>query len=120
MFSQELLYEFEKGLNPQKLADSKIPARIVGYGEISAIFEIEADNIHVYKRLPLFDSLSAAERYRQMYLEYCRLLVKAGLFLPTHDTRIVAVLGRPAALYIAQKKLPDANFGHKLIHHLDN
>ncbi len=120
MFSQELLYEFEKGLNPQKLADSKIPARIVGYGEISAIFEIEADNIHVYKRLPLFDSLSAAEHYRQMYLEYCRLLVKAGLFLPTHDTRIVAVLGRPAALYIAQKKLPDANFGHKLIHHLDN
>ena len=120
MFSQELLYEFEKGLNPQKPADSKIPARIVGYGEISAIFEIEADNIHVYKRLPLFDSLSAAEHYRQMYLEYCRLLVKAGLFLPTHDTRIVAVLGRPAALYIAQKKLPDANFGHKLIHHLND
>ena len=120
MFSQELLYEFEKGLNPQKPADSKIPARIVGYGEISAIFEIEADNIHVYKRLPLFDSLSAAEHYRQMYLEYCRLLVKAGLFLPTHDTRIVAVLGRPAALYIAQKKLPGANFGHKLIHHLND
>jgi len=31
----------------------------------------------------------------------------------------VAVPGRPAAFYIAQQKLPDANFGHKLIHHLD-
>ena len=58
MLSRELLYEFEKGLNPQKPAESKIPARIVGYGEISAIFEIEADKIHVYKRLPLFDSPS--------------------------------------------------------------
>ena len=120
MLSQELLYEFEKGLNPQKPAESKIPARIVGYGEISAIFEIEEDNIHVYKRLPLFDSLSAAQQYQQMYLDYCSMLVKAGLFLPAHNTRIVAVPGRPTALYIAQKKLPDANFGHKLIHHLDD
>jgi hypothetical protein len=120
MLSRELLYKFEKGLNPQKPADSKIPARIVGYGEISAIFEIEADKHHVYKRLPLFDSLVAARHYQQMYLDYCSLLVKAGLCLPDHDTRIVAVPGRPAALYIAQNKLPDANFGHKLIHHLDN
>ena len=120
MLSRELLYEFEKGLNPQKPAESKIPARIVGYGEISAIFEIEADKNHVYKRLPLFDSLAAARHYQQMYRDYCSLLVKAGLSLPDHDTRIVAVTGRPAALYIAQKKLPDANFCHRLIHHLDD
>jgi len=120
MLSHELLYEFEKGLNPQKPAESKIPARIVGYGEISAIFEIEADKNHVYKRLPLFDSLDAARHYRQMYRDYCSLLVKAGLCLPDHDTRIVAVPGRPTALYIAQTRLPDANFGHKLIHHLDD
>jgi hypothetical protein len=74
----------------------------------------------VYKRLPLFDSLVAARHYRQMYLDYCSLLEKAGLSLPAHDTRIVAVPGRPTALYIAQKKLPDANFFHKLIHHLDD
>ena len=120
MLSQEVLHEFEKGLNPQKPSESKIPARIVGYGEISAIFEIQADNVHVYKRLPLFDSLSAAQQYQQMYLDYCNWLVKAGLSLPDHDTRIVAVSRRPTALYIAQKKLPDANFGHRLIHHLDD
>ncbi len=70
MLSRELLYEFEKGLDPQKPAESKIPARIVGYGEISAIFEIEADKNHVYKRLPLFDSLAAARHYQQMYLYF--------------------------------------------------
>jgi len=32
---------------------------------------------------------------------------------------MVAGPGRPAALYIAQKRLSDANFGHRLIHHLD-
>jgi hypothetical protein len=69
MLSREFLFEFEKGLNPQKPAESKIPARIVGYGEISAIFEIEADKNHVYKRLPLFDSLAAARHYQQMYLD---------------------------------------------------
>ena len=120
MLPLEILIEFEKGLNPQQPAESKIPARIVGYGEISAIFEIEADTINVYKRLPLFDSLSAAEHYQQMYRDYSSLLVKAGLCLPAHATRIVAVPDRPAALYIAQKKLPDANFGHKLIHHLED
>ena len=120
MLSREFLYEFEEGLNPQQPAESKIPARIVGYGEISAIFEIEADRNHVYKRLPLFDSRVAARNYQQMYLDYCSLLAKAGLCLPDHDTQIVAASGRPAALYIAQKKLPDANFGHKLIHHLDD
>ena len=99
MLPLEILIEFEKGLNPQQPAESKIPARIVGYGEISAIFEIEADKIHVYKRLPLFDSLSAAEHYQQMYRDYSSLLVKAGLCLPAHTTRIVAVPGRPAALW---------------------
>ena len=120
MLSQELLIEFENGLNPQKVAESKIPARIVGYGEISAIFEIEADDNSVYKRLPLFDSVVAAQHYQQMYRDYCRLLEKAGLLLPAHDTRIVAVPGRPTALYIAQKKLPETDFGHRLIHHLDH
>ena len=92
----------------------------MGYGEFSAICEIEADKNHVYTRLPLFDSLVTARHYQQMYLDYCSLLVQAGLFLPAHDTRVVAVPGRPTALYIAQKKLPDANFGQNLIHHLDD
>jgi len=44
ILSHDLLYEFEKGLNPQKPAQSQIPARIVGYGEISAIPQMAQTN----------------------------------------------------------------------------
>ena len=52
--NENLLVQFEIGLDPQNLKDSPIPATIIGYGEISAIFQI-ADNPDVaFKRLPLF------------------------------------------------------------------
>jgi len=43
---------FEQGLNPQYPEKSHIPAKIVGYGEISSIFKIKAYNDWVFKRLP--------------------------------------------------------------------
>jgi hypothetical protein len=43
LVDERLLFEFEKCLNPQNIMDSPIPATLIGYGEISAIFEI-ADN----------------------------------------------------------------------------
>ncbi len=39
----ELLKEFERGLDPAHPEQSKIPARVLGYGEISTIFEIQAE-----------------------------------------------------------------------------
>ena len=73
------LAQFEIGLDPQNLDASPIPATIIGYGEISAIFQI-ADHPEVaFKRLPLFPDRSAAQKYVQQYHEYCRLLTEAGL-----------------------------------------
>lgn len=120
MLPQELLHEFELGLNPKKPGESKIPARIVGYGEISAIFALEADVTNVYKRMPLFGNLASARQYQQMYLEYCGLLEQTGLSLPPHETCIVDVPDRPVTLYIAQKALPTSNFAHVAIHELDH
>jgi len=119
MISQDLLYRFEEGLDPKAPEDSGIPARIMGYGEMSAIFRLEADKTNVYKRMPLFGTLAQAMAYRSIYLEYCRRLEKAGLCLPSHDTAIIKLPGRPAVLYISQKKLPSAQFAHQLIHHPD-
>jgi hypothetical protein len=112
------LAQFEIGLDPQNLDASPIPATIIGYGEISAIFQI-ADHPEVaFKRLPLFSDRSAAQTYVQQYHEYCRLLTEAGLRLPDHQTYIIQPPGRPTAVYIAQKKLPSERFGHQLIHDL--
>ena len=116
----DLLFRFEKGLNPQDLESSSIQARCIGYGEISAIFVIEGNDDIAYKRLPLFKNRNEAEAYRLIYHEYCELLKKAGLKLPEDETSVIEVPGRPVVLYIAQRKLPGDRLCHKLIHTLDS
>lgn len=116
---ENLLAQFEIGLNPQNLKDSPISATIIGYGEISAIFQIADHPDVVFKRLPLFSDRAAAEKYVQQYREYCRLLNEAGLNLPDHQACIIQAPDRPVAVYIAQRKLPPERFGHRLIHLLD-
>jgi hypothetical protein len=116
---ENLLAQFEIGLDPQNLKDSPIPAAIIGYGEISAIFQIADQPDVAFKRLPLFSDRAAAEKYVQRYHEYCRLLTDAGLNLPDHQTYIIQPPDRPTAVYIAQKKQPTERFGHQLIHALE-
>ena len=113
------LERFEAGLDPQHPQRSVIPARLIGFGEISAIFVIGDAAQVVYKRMPLFATAEAADAYAAMYHEYCRRLTAAGLDLPESATAVVAVTGRPVVLYIAQRRLPGALVGHRLIHHLD-
>jgi len=114
------LYRFEKGLNPQKIELSEIPAAIIGFGEISAIFKIQALSDWIFKRLPLFKNTAGAKSYEQMYHQYCRFLTLAGLTLPDHDTYITATAGRPVSLYIAQKEFSGRSFCHRLIHTLNH
>ena len=116
---KDLLHQFEAGLDPQDLENSPIPAAIIGYGEISAIFKIAGNDEFAFKRLPLFSAHSAADRYARIHDEYCRLLNQAGLRLPEHETTIVAPGGRPVVVYIAQKLIPSRQFGHQLIHRLN-
>ena len=54
----ELLREFERGLDPRFPEKSRIPARVLGYGEISTVLEIGTGSERdlVYKRMPMFKS----------------------------------------------------------------
>jgi hypothetical protein len=113
---ENLLFQFESGLNPQYLDKSAIPASLIGYGEISAIFQIDDRSETAYKRLPLFSDRSSAQIYIRQYNEYCKLLTDAGLNLPPDETHIIAVDHRPVVVYIVQKQLPADRFAHKLIH----
>ena len=115
---RDLLERFEAGLNPQQVEQSSVPAAIIGYGEISAIFRIAGDTTVAYKRLPLFTSDVSARNYTGLYDEYCRLLQQAGLHLPESGTAVVSIPGRPVVLYIGQRTLPVECFGHHLIHRL--
>lgn len=112
----EQLHRFEAGLDPQHLDRCEIKASLIGYGEISAIFQI-AENPHIaYKRMPLFRDVGTAAAYAEMYREYCDLLSAAGLTLPKSETAVIEVPGRPVVLYIAQERLPDERIGNRLLH----
>jgi hypothetical protein len=112
----DLLKRFEAGLDPTAVEQSAIPARVLGYGEISTVFQIDHDTTLAYKRMPLFADRAAAEQYQRHYREYCARLKEAGLLLPEDDTAIVELPDRPVVLYIAQRQLPPDRFGHRLIH----
>ena len=114
-----LLYAFESGLDPQHLHKSSIPATIVGYGEISAIFQINGNETCVFKRLPLFQEPAAAAVYEKMYHEYSDLLVQAGLRLPKHETRIISIPDRPTSLYIIQEKCKANRICNHLVRNSD-
>jgi len=114
----QLLQAFEGGLDPQQPECSRIPARVLGYGEISTVFAIQAEGLEglAFKRLPLFHDAGEIEPYRAAYDEYNRLLQEEiGLQLPVHSCVELAEGDRPI-LYIIQRQLPAASIGHKALH----
>lgn len=115
MLTHELLQEFETGLDPQHPEDSSIPCKILGYGEISCVLQIDNDPEVAAKRMPLFDSMDAAEHYATHYRKYCDLLREAGLHIPEDRTEIVQGHAGVVTLYILQKQLNPHRFCHKLI-----
>jgi hypothetical protein len=117
----ELLQEFELGLDPQHPERSRIPARILGYGEISTVFEIQAEGMQelALKRLPLFRTREEVERYRASLEEYVRLLSdEIGLHLPAHDHAVVPGRSGEPVFYIIQRQLPAGSIGNQVLHHL--
>lgn len=118
----ELLQEFELGLWPRRPERSLIPARILGYGEISTVFEIARQGLEgiACKRLPLFRDTGEIEGYKRIYVAYNRLLEdEIGLRLPAHGcSETKGKSGRPI-LYILQERMPSCSIGNKAIAFLD-
>ncbi|HIP96973.1 MAG TPA: hypothetical protein EYH32_07145, partial [Anaerolineae bacterium] len=115
-----LLSEFEEGLNPRFPERSVIPARVLGYGEISTVLEIGTGAARelAYKRLPMFGSEEEAERYEALYAEYVQVLQeRIGIRVVPSETIRLTGRGR-VIVYIVQEKFPPEAFGHKAIHRL--
>ncbi|NOZ73875.1 MAG: hypothetical protein GXO90_00625 [FCB group bacterium] len=115
---ETLLDTFESNLEPTDLKASPVVAKVLGYGEISTVFQLEDAPDWAAKRMPLFESRQAAEAYQKQYQEYCEVLREMGLHLPEDQTLILEPPNRPVVLYILQKSLPGDRFAHKLIHTL--
>lgn len=115
---RELLQRFERGLDPQHPERSAIPARIIGYGEITTVFEIDAEGVRdlAFKRLPLFNTYAEVERYTTVFVEYNRLLEEEiGLRLPLYAHAVITnARGRPV-FYIVQQKFPTDSMGTAIL-----
>jgi hypothetical protein len=112
---EEALREFEEGLDTKYPERSKIPAKIIGLGEISGTFLIESEKLKsfAFKRLPIFSSNEEVEEYEKILKEYIgilrndvgiRVVDTEGIKINTSDGRIV--------YYIIQKAYPQSKVGN--------
>lgn len=117
----DLLKNFEYGLDSLNPEKSKIPCRVLGYGEISTVFEIQADGFEdlAFKRMCAFQTDEELQSYLRTFIEYNRRLEEdIGLHLPVHShASFTGESGRPV-FYIIQRKLPSASICSNALHHL--
>ena len=116
------LQEFEQGLNPRFPEQSVIPAQVLGYGEISTVFSIEAGDPELaYKRIPSFKSVEEAAGYVTLYDECMAVFAEIGIDIaPGKMVCFEGVNGRYTVIYLVQKKLKPHTIAHKVIHQLDS
>jgi hypothetical protein len=117
-----LLKEFEETLdtiNPEK---GKIPIKILGFGEISLVFEILNDPAHLaYKRIPIFDNEKQVRRHTWAYKEYCKILTdKIGLNLPPSEAIWFKNEKDEIKFYCIQQKINPEAVGNKVIHQISD
>jgi len=116
---QSLLAEFERHLDPRRPEQSEIPAEVLGYGEISTVFEIGAGEQRdlAYKRLPIFENAEELEEYEKIFSQYVRLLTgEVGLRLPPCDqASLTSDTGR-LIVFLVQEKLDPDSIGNNAIH----
>ncbi len=108
---REHLREFEEELNPAKPENIKI----LGYGEISTVFELPDYPDIAFKRIPMFRSVEQVEKYIQTYYEYIELLTKAGLKIPESKAEYVVTNDKRIVLFIMQRKLDPDKICHKIV-----
>ncbi|MFQ5630384.1 MAG: DUF6206 family protein [bacterium] len=111
----KFLLEFENQLDPAYPEKSKIPVNILGYGEISSVFEIGRIGNLAFKRMPPFDSLATLEAYRAVLEEYCELLRSLGIRLVPYSFFDCRNNDGEHILYIVQPKLDAARIGHRYL-----
>jgi Family of unknown function (DUF6206) len=118
----ELVKRFEQSLDPRHPEKCVFLTRVLGYGEISTVLDIDlgTDANRAYKRMPMFKTVQEAEKYATIYREYLQVL-EGQVNLHTVQGDLLWVTGAVkdrVVAYIVQEKLPTASIGSQLIRHL--
>jgi hypothetical protein len=116
-----LLQEFERGLDPLNPQSSAIPCHVLGFGEISTVFEIQVEGLRdlAFKRMCCFETLEELKPYVDTYLVYNQVLEnQVGLHLPPYGYALfISESGRPV-FYIIQKRLLPASISNNALQFL--
>ncbi len=120
-FNKNYLIEFEHGIDPIHPQHSRIPAHVLGYGEMSTVMTISGANPNlVFKRMPMFHAESELEPYIFLYETYLEHLANAGVTaVPAAITSIVPSKGN-IVVYIIQEKIDSGALLNKAIHKCTN
>lgn len=84
-----MVKEFEKNLNPRFPEKNTVPAKVLGFGEISTVLEIgekDEDKQFAYKRMPLFRNIEEINEYESIFSEYHQFLAEIGITAPSYQT----------------------------------
>lgn len=118
----ELLKQFESGLDPAHPEKSRIPARVLGYGEISTIFEIDSPSTRdlACKRMPIFNTEDEVSHYERIYHDYNTVLNdEIGISVPEYGFAWFTTAKGNIIAFDLQRKLPGESIGNRIIHKLD-
>nr|MDO8117588.1 DUF6206 family protein [Candidatus Sigynarchaeota archaeon] len=116
---KEIIAEFERTIDTVHPDKGGIPINILGFGEISLVFEFTSgkNTGYAFKRLPIFDSEEQVTRHVKAFLEYNKLLSeKIGIRVPEASTAWFPACNGKITLYCIQERIDPASVGNKVIH----
>lgn len=118
----DLLRQFELELDPRHPENSRIPTKVLGYGEISTVLELGEgqDSLYAYKRMSMLESQSEVESYVALHDEYVQVLEeRVGInVVQCEVVHIPDIPGGKEIVYIVQEKLPVEGIINKLLHQI--
>ncbi len=116
----EVLKKLERSIDTYNPEKGEVPIKILGYGEISLVFEIVGDPEQIaYKRIPIFENEKQVNRHIWAYNEYNRILIQdVGLNLPKYDVAWFKDNEDKIQFYCIQEKISSESVGNRVIHDL--
>ncbi|MFX1329696.1 MAG: DUF6206 family protein [Promethearchaeota archaeon] len=114
----ELLKKLERTIDTINPERGNVPLKILGYGEITLVFEIINDDYnYAYKRLPIFETHEQAKKHEHVFREYNRIL-NEELHIKTPPLEIVWFESDEGKIifYAIQEKILSESVGNKVIH----
>lgn len=109
---RDLVAAFEAQLDAVNPGRGPIPARVIGYGEISTVLQIGGNAEQVYKRLAGFHSASETHAHQDAIRAYCEALRQAGLDVVETQSLALCNDHGEHVIYLVQPRAPAGTIGN--------